>query len=87
MIVDCAVYEQGKRRAGELSLDQAGSACHADGTFVWLGLVEPSAEELDAIAAKFHLHELAVEDAVKAQQRPKVELFGDTVDSWWMAGQ
>ena len=79
MIVDCAVYEHGKRRAGKLSLDEAGSASRGDGTFVWLGLVEPSAEEFGAIATKFNLHELAVEDAIKAQQRPKVELFGDTL--------
>lgn len=79
MIVDCAVYEHGRRRAGKLSLDEAGSASREDSSFVWLGLVEPSAEELGAIAEKFNLHELAVEDAVKAQQRPKVELFGDTL--------
>ena len=79
MIVDCAVYEQGKRRAGELSLDQAGEACRADGGFVWLGVAEPSAEEFEAIAREFDLHELAVEDAIKAHQRPKVELFGETL--------
>jgi len=79
MIVDCAVYEHGKRRAGDLTLDQAGAACRSNEGFVWLGLVEPSAEELESIAREFHLHELAVEDAVKAQQRPKVELFGETL--------
>jgi magnesium transporter len=79
MIVDCAVYEHGKRRAGDLTLDQAGAACRGSGGFVWLGVVEPSAEEFEAIAREFNLHELAVEDAVKAQQRPKVELFGDTL--------
>jgi magnesium transporter len=79
MIVDCAVYEHGRRHAGELSLDQAGEASKADGAFVWLGLVEPSAEEFEAIAREFDLHELAVEDAVKAHQRPKVERFGDTL--------
>jgi magnesium transporter len=79
MIVDCAVYEHGKRGAGGLSLDQAGQASRADDSFVWLGLVEPSAEELEAIAREFGLHELAVEDAVKAHQRPKVELFGETL--------
>jgi len=79
MIVDCAVYEHGKRRAGELSLEAAGDACRADGGFVWLGVTEPSAEEFESIAREFGLHELAVEDAVKAQQRPKVELFGDTL--------
>jgi magnesium transporter len=79
MIVDCAVYEQGKRRAGELSLDQAGDASRGQHTFVWLGVAEPSAEEFGAIAREFELHELAVEDAVKAHQRPKVERFGDTL--------
>jgi magnesium transporter len=79
MIVDCAVYEHGKRRAGELSLEGAGDACRTEGGFVWLGVAEPSAEEFESIAREFGLHELAVEDAVKAQQRPKVELFGDTL--------
>jgi magnesium transporter len=79
MIVDCAVYEQGKRRAGELSLDQAGDASHGRDTFVWLGVAEPSAGEFESIAREFGLHELAVEDAVKAHQRPKVERFGDTL--------
>jgi magnesium transporter len=79
VIVDCAVYEQGKRRAGGLSLDQAGKACRTDGGFVWLGVAEPSAEEFGEVAREFGLHELAVEDAVKAHQRPKVELFGETL--------
>jgi len=79
MIVDCAVYEHGKRRGGELSLDQAGDASRGQDTFVWLGVAEPSAEEFEAIAREFGLHELAVEDAVKAHQRPKVERFGDTL--------
>jgi magnesium transporter len=79
MIVDCAVYEQGKRRGGELSLDQAGDAARGGDTFVWLGVAEPSTEEFEAIAREFDLHELAVEDAIKAHQRPKVERFGDTL--------
>jgi magnesium transporter len=79
MIVDCAVYEHGRRRAGKLALDQAGDASHGEGAFVWLGVAEPSAEEFEAIAREFDLHELAVEDAVKAHQRPKVERFGDTL--------
>jgi len=79
MIVDCAVYEQGKRRDGVLSLDQAGDASRGQDTFVWLGVAEPSAEEFESIAHEFGLHELAVEDAVKAHQRPKVERFGDTL--------
>ena len=47
--------------------------------FVWIGLHEPTEEEFDAIQAEFDLHELAVEDAIKAHQRPKLEVYGDTV--------
>jgi magnesium transporter len=81
VIVDCAVYEEGRRRAGNLpTLEEAGQACRAgDGAFVWLGVVEPSAEEFDSIAREFDLHELAVEDAVKAHQRPKLEVYGDNL--------
>jgi magnesium transporter len=78
-IVDCAVYEDGCRRAGELPLDLAGDAAQDDGAFVWIGLYEPSEEEFDAVTREFHLHELAVEDAINAHQRPKVELYGDTL--------
>ena len=79
MIVDCAAYQGGKRREGELPMQRAGEAAAEDGTFVWLGLVEPSQEEFDAIATEFGLHELAVEDAVGAHQRPKVEEYDDTL--------
>ncbi|HXR60422.1 MAG TPA: magnesium/cobalt transporter CorA [Solirubrobacterales bacterium] len=79
MIVDCAAYESGSRREGELSLARAGEAAGEHGTFVWLGVVEPSEAEFDHVAAEFGLHELAVEDAVRAHQRPKVEEYGDTL--------
>ena len=80
MIVNCAAYEKGRRCGGDLSLDEAGGAARGeDDGFVWLGVVEPSAEEFESIAREFDLHELAVEDAVKAHQRPKVELYGDTL--------
>ena len=79
MIVDCAAYEGGRRREGELSLEQAREAAGEAGTFVWLGIVEPSEEEFKAIAEEFGLHELMVEDAVRAHQRPKVEEYGDTI--------
>jgi magnesium transporter len=79
VIVNCALYERGHRRDGDLPLEQAGRAAGGDGAFVWLGVFEPTATEFEAIAAEFDLHELAVEDAVKAHQRPKVELYGDTL--------
>lgn len=79
MIVDCAVYEGGQRRAGELTLHDASQACHRDGAFVWLGLFDPTPDELDSVRREFNLHELAVEDALNAHQRPKLELYGDTL--------
>ena len=79
MIVDCAVYEQGRRRDGRLPLEEAHEAAQEEGAFVWIGLVEPSAEEFDAVRREFELHELAVEDAIEAHQRPKVEMYGDTL--------
>src|ERR1051325_3702886 len=78
-IVDCAVYEDGCRRAGELPLEAAGDAAQGDDSFVWIGLFEPSEEEFDAVTREFHLHELAVEDAINAHQRAKLELSDDTL--------
>jgi magnesium transporter len=83
-IVDCAVYEDGKRKAGDLDLHQAyEEGCHRNGDglskFVWIGLREPSEHEFDSIVREFHLHELAVEDAINAHQRPKIEVYEDTL--------
>ena len=76
-VVDCAVYAAGRRLPGAYSPDEAlRVACARDDAFVWLGLHEPSEEEMTAIAHTYGLHELAVEDAVKAEQRPKLEQFG-----------
>ncbi len=85
-IVDCALYEDGTRQAGDLALHEAYEAgCHRNGDgdngsrFVWIGLREPTPDEFDSVAREFHLHELAVEDAINAHQRPKLELYGDTL--------
>jgi magnesium transporter len=79
MIVDCAVYEEGRRLAGEHSLREAVQACEHNDAFVWLGLYEPTPEELDSVRREFGLHELAVEDALHAHQRPKLEAYDDTL--------
>jgi len=78
-IVDCAVYEDGRRRAGDVALDHALDEAKRDEAFVWIGLVEPSEDEFDAVAREFALHELAVEDAIKAHQRPKLEVYGNSL--------
>ncbi len=80
MIVDCAVYEQGKRQQAEPdAVEGIRDRKPSDESFVWVGLVEPTKEEFDAVRREFDLHELAVEDAIKAHQRPKLEEYGDTL--------
>jgi magnesium transporter len=79
MIVDCAVYEDGRRRSGDLPLQQAYEACRGPDAWVWIGLHEPTKEEFDSVRREFDLHELAVEDAIKAHQRPKLEAYDDSL--------
>ncbi len=80
MIVDCAVYRDGRRRrGGELALREAARARQLEDHFVWIGLHEPTPEEFDSVRREFDLHELAVEDAINAHQRPKLEEYGDSL--------
>jgi magnesium transporter len=79
VIVDCAIYKGGERRVGDASLEQAYQASRSGEAFVWIGLHEPTAEEFDSIKREFDLHELAVEDAINAHQRPKLEVYGETI--------
>jgi magnesium transporter len=79
VIVECATYADGRRQQGGLSLQSAGEAVARDGGFAWIGVVEPSEEEFATVADEFRLHELAVEDAVRAHQRPKLDEYGEMV--------
>jgi magnesium transporter len=81
VIVDCAIYEDGERRGGDLDVADAARAAYDESTsaFVWLGVHEPTAEEFDAVRREFDLHELAVEDAIEAHERPKLEVYGETL--------
>jgi len=79
VIVDCAVYQDGHREPGSLALDQVADACRRRDAFVWIGLYEPSDEEFANVTREFQLHELAVEDAVRAHQRPKLELYDESM--------
>ncbi|MBQ0891793.1 magnesium/cobalt transporter CorA [Micromonospora sp. U56] len=77
-VVDCGLYVDGERQPGQWHYANALEAARGErNAFVWLGLHEPELAEMTAIAETYGLHELAVEDAVKAQQRPKLERFGE----------
>ncbi|WP_411141140.1 magnesium and cobalt transport protein CorA [Streptomyces sp. x-80] len=78
-IVDCGVYREGRRVSRHLSPAEAMASVRADGGFAWIGLHEPSEAEFAGIAQEFGLHPLAVEDAVHAHQRPKLERYDDTL--------
>jgi magnesium transporter len=79
VIVDCAIYQEGERRAGPASLEEAYQASQSGQAFVWIGLYEPSPAEFDSLQREFDLHDLAVEDAIKAHQRPKLEVYDGTI--------
>jgi magnesium transporter len=79
VIVDCAIYENGVRRDGKVELSHAYHERHQAGRFVWIGLYEPTEEEFDSLRREFHLHPLAVEDAIHAHQRPKLEVYDEMV--------
>jgi magnesium transporter len=83
-MVDCGVYVDGQRLPGKFThaaalakareLETAGKDA-----FVWIGLHEPDEHQMETVADVFGLHELAVEDAVVAHQRPKLERYNKTL--------
>jgi len=77
MIQHCAVYDGGVRRAGKLALEDASEASTQPDSFAWVDLHEPGADEFTSMTREFGLPRLAVEDAVAAHQRPKLERYGD----------
>ena len=77
-IVNCALYTEGRRTAN-IQLKNAGDILKQTEGFVWIGLHEPQEETLQLVQQEFALHDLAIEDAHRAHQRPKVEIYGNSV--------
>ncbi|MBK5959825.1 magnesium and cobalt transport protein CorA [Rhodoplanes elegans] len=77
-LVNAVVYRDGKRLA-DIPVEEAGSFAQRPGHVVWIGLYEPDHELLAAVQRQFALHPLAIEDAEKAHQQPKLEQYGDTL--------
>jgi magnesium transporter len=79
MIVDNAIYVNGHRASEPRSLRETYEALRKERGVAWIGLYRPTEEEFASVAEEFELHELAVEDALEAHQRPKLERYGQTL--------
>ncbi|MBT2399001.1 magnesium/cobalt transporter CorA [Streptomyces sp. ISL-100] len=82
VIVDCAIYREGRRTEGPSDFSDAlaeARAASAGDAFLWIGLHEPTEKEFDLVSSEFGLHPLAVEDALSAHQRPKLEVYDDSL--------
>ncbi|MEU9113915.1 magnesium/cobalt transporter CorA [Streptomyces sp. NPDC048483] len=80
VIVDCAIYREGRRIDCAADFARALGEARAEGhSFLWLGMYEPTRDEFDMVTSEFALHPLAVEDALNAHQRPKLEVYDDSV--------
>jgi magnesium transporter len=75
VIVNCVAYAAG-RRVADIDLEAVSDYVAKDGHFVWVGLHEPGEAVLRKIQEELGLHELAIEDALRAHQRPKLEEYG-----------
>jgi magnesium transporter len=78
MLINCVAYRDG-RKLGDIPVEDISDYLQQPGCFVWVALRDPEEAELDKMREEFGLHELAVEDAHKGHQRPKIEEYGDTL--------
>jgi magnesium transporter len=80
VLVDCALYRDGHRVDETHNLARlAAQARREPDAFVWMGLLEPSATDLEGVSGLFGLHPLAVDDAIRAHQRPKIDTYDDSL--------
>ncbi|MBS4045404.1 MAG: magnesium and cobalt transport protein CorA [Alphaproteobacteria bacterium] len=77
-VVACAAYGGGSR-LGEVPFESCGTNVPAEADFVWIGLHEPEPAALKLLQQQFGLHPLAIEDAERAHQRPKLDIYGDSI--------
>ena len=78
-VINCAAYADG-RRVAEVALPEISEVLKQDADrFIWIGLNEPDEPLLRRVQEEFGLHDLAIEDALRAHQRPKIERYGDSL--------
>ena len=78
MLINCVAYQEGKKLS-DISVEAISDYLAQPGCFVWVALADPQPEELATMKEEFGLHELAVEDALRGNQRPKIEEYGDSL--------
>ncbi|MCG2585998.1 magnesium/cobalt transporter CorA [Massilia sp. TS11] len=78
MLINCVVYQEGKKLS-DIPVEAISDYLERPGCFVWVALRDATPEELATLQAEFQLHALAVEDAQRGNQRPKIEEYGDTL--------
>ena len=78
MLVNCVAYQDGRRLA-DITVGEIRTYTTLPGGFVWVALKDPGEAELEELQAEFGLHELAVEDAQRGHQRPKIEEYGPSI--------
>src|SRR5476651_2612482 len=79
MIVNNVVYVDGEKVASPASLDETYEIAREVQGIAWIGLYRPNLDEIHSVEQEFDLPSLAVEDAIKAHQRPKIERYGTTL--------
>lgn len=79
MVANCVAYRADGTRIGDITLDAISDVLEQPDTFVWVGLIEPDAALLEKLQEEFGLHDLAIEDAHNAHQRPKIEAYGESL--------
>jgi magnesium transporter len=76
-VIAAGAYSAG-RKVADIDIHESGAWAAKPGHFVWIGIHQPDVHQLRELQRQFHLHELAIEDALDAHQRPKLEQYGDT---------
>ena len=79
MVVNLVAYNRQGKRLPPITLDQISDVLEQPDTFIWMGLHEPDEALLEKLQEEFGLHDLAIEDAHKAHQRPKIDVFGESL--------
>jgi magnesium transporter len=78
MLINCVAYQEGKKLS-DIPIEDISEYIIQPGCFVWVALRDPEPNELTVMQEEFTLHELAVEDALRGEQRPKIEEYGDSL--------